>query len=116
MKKLSDFKGTEGITVAARMLGVIMTMLANEKNRALEGESNPLKMFSEFMQNSPEQMKEIFAILSEKDVNEYECDGAEAMMNMLILANDPIIVGLFMSRGLKTEKKSSASAKENTEA
>lgn len=116
MKKLSDFKGTEGIVIAAQVLGVIMTMLAKEENRALEGESSPLKMFSGFMQNSPAEMKEIFAILSERDVKEYDCDGAEAMLNMLILANDPVVIGLFTSRGQKTEKNASASAKANTEA
>lgn len=115
MKKLSDFKDTAGIVAASKVLAVIMDMLADKRNLALSGETNPVKMFTAFMANSPDKMREIFAILSEKEVGDYHCDGAEAMCNMLLLANDPIIVGLFTLQSQKGDANSSGSVSENTE-
>lgn len=115
MKKLSDFKDEKGIEIASEVLSVIMEMLADERNREQEGEKNRFKMFSSFMKNTPGKMKEIFAILSEEDVKTYHCDGAEAMTNLLIMANDPIILGLFLSQSQTGDAKSSGSASENIE-
>lgn len=114
MKKLSDFKDEKGIEIASEVLSVIMEMLADERNRAQNGEKNRFKMFTAFMKNSPDKMKEIFAILSEKDAKSYHCDGADAMTNMMILANDPIILGLFLSQSQKGDAKSSGSVSEST--
>lgn len=114
MKKLSDFKDEKGIEIASDVLSVIMEMLADERNRAQEGEKNRFRMFSAFMKNTPNKMKEIFAILSEEDVKSYHCDGAEAMTNLLIMANDPIILGLFLSQSQTGDAKSSGSVSENT--
>ncbi len=115
MKKLSDFKDKEGIVVASRVLAVIMDMLADKRNFAMKGEDNAIKMFTTFMANSPDKMREIFAILSEQDVRDYHCDGAEAMVNMLLLANDPIVVGLFTLQSQKGDAISSGSVSGNTE-
>lgn len=115
MKKLSDFKDEKGIEIAAKVLSVIMDILANKKNEKQAKAETPLAMFSAFMENSPAEMKKIFSILSEKEYEEYTCDGAEAMTNMLILANDPILVGLFISQGRTGDATSSGSASENTE-
>jgi hypothetical protein len=115
MRKLSDFKDEKGIQIAAEVLAIIMDILANKKNAEQAGAKTPLAMFSAFMKNSPKEMKKIFAILSEKEEAEYTCDGAEAMTNMLILANDSILVNLFISQGRTGDAKSSGSASENTE-
>ena len=116
MKKLSDFKDEKGIEKAADVLAVILEIISDEKNREHKNEKRPFKMFSYFMKNSPEKMKEIFAILSEIDPAEYACDGAEAMTNILILANDPVMMTLFFSQSQSTEEKTSGSGSENTEA
>lgn len=116
MKKLSDFSGREGIIVASKLTGIIMTILANKKNSALHGETNALKLFTAFTENNPDEMMEIFAILSGKAPGEYTCDGAEAMTNLLTLAGDPLIVGLFISQRQTGDATSSASLSENTEA
>lgn len=115
MKKLSDFKDSEGIVVASKVLAVIVEMLSDKRNFAMNGEKNPIQMFSAFMANSPDKMKEIFAILSEKRPGEYHCNGAEALTNMLLLANDPVIVGLFISQSQTGDANSSGSVSENTE-
>lgn len=114
MKKLSDFKDERGIVVASEILSIIMEILANKKNLAQSGNS-PAVMFGEFMKNSPNEMKKIFAVLSEEDPAEYHCDGTEAIMNMMVLANDPVILSLFISQGQTGDAKASASASENTE-
>lgn len=116
MKQLSDFKDEKGIEIAADVLSVIRDILSDEKNREQRSEKRPAKMFSVFMKNSPEKMKEIFAILSEIEPEEYVCDGAEAMTNMLILANDPVMMTLFFSQSQSAEEKISGSGLENTEA
>ena len=113
MKKLSDFRDGKGIEVAANVLAVIMDILSDQKNMAMRHEQNPVKMFTAFMSNSPDKMREIFAILSEVDVSEYHCDGAEALTNMLILANDPVLVSLFMSQSQMRDATSSGSASES---
>ena len=115
MRKLSDFRDEKGIEIAAQVLAIIMDILSNKENMDHTTAKTPLAMFSAFMQNSPKEMRKIFAILSEKDEKDYTCDGAEAMTNMLILANDPILVGLFISQGQTGDATSSGSASENTE-
>lgn len=115
MKRLSDFKDEKGIEIAANLLEIIMTILSNNKNAEQETAKTPLAMFSAFMKNSPNEMKKIFAILSEEDEAKYTCNGAQAMENMLVLANDPILVGLFISQSRTGDAKSSGSASENTE-
>lgn len=115
MKKLSDFRDSKGIETAAKILAVIMDMLSDQRNMNQKNQTNPVKMFSAFMENSPDKMKEIFAILSETDVADYHCNGAEALTNMLLLANDPVIISLFISQSQTRDAASSGSASENTE-
>lgn len=115
MKILSDFHGEQGIVVAASVLGYIMDILTNAENLAMKDEKNPIVMFTTFMKNSPKQMQKIFAVLSEKDPDDYQCDGQEAMVNMLTLANDPLLIGLFTSQSRKGDATSSGSVSGNTE-
>ena len=115
MKKLSDFKDEKAIVVVAQLLEPIMTIVTNPENCKFKDEQNGFKMFSGFLANSPKAMMQIFAILSEQDPASYHCDGAEAMTNILIMANDPIIMGLFLSQSQTGDAKSSGSATESTE-
>lgn len=115
MKKLSDFKDEKGIEVAAKILSIVMEMLSEKKNLEQKNAGTTLEMFSAFMANSPNEMMRIFAILSEQDEESYHCDGSEAIMNMMVLANDPIIISLFISQSRKGDAKSSGSASVNTE-
>ena len=115
MKKLSDFKDGEGIVAASKVLSCIMDILADKRNLAQQGEKNAVKLFTAFMANSPDKMQEIFAILSEEDPENYHCDGAEAMANMLLLANDPVVISLFLSQSQSRGAISSGSVSETTE-
>lgn len=116
VKNLADFKGADGIVVASKLFSIIMTILKDQRNLALKDEKNPLILFSGFMEHSPNEMLKIFAILSEQDPETYTCDGSEAMLNMLKIANDPMLMSLFISQGQKGEAKSSGSASENIKA
>lgn len=116
MKRLQDFEGNEAIITAAKVLGVIIEILKDPRNAEMKGEENGVTLFTAFMQNSPEKMREIFAILSEKEPAEYTCNGTEAIFNMMVLANDPIIMSLFTAQSQKRDATSSGSASENTEA
>lgn len=115
MKKLSDFKDDKGIVIAAQVLAIIMDIFSDQKNLEQRNENNPVKMFSAFMANSPAKMQEMFAVLSECDPADYHCDGAEALTNMLLLANDPVLISLFTSQSQMRDATSSGSVSENTE-
>ena len=115
MKKLSDFEDDKGIEIAAKILEIIMVILQDDRNEEMKGEENIIKMVSTFMKNSPAEMRQIFAILSEQDPETYHCNGAEAMTNMLILINDPVVVSLFISPSQMGDATSSGSPTENTE-
>ena len=115
IKKLSDFKDAKAIEVAANVLSVIGEMFANSENLKQKNAKSTMEMFSAFMANSPECMRKIFAILSDEDPKTYKCYGSQAIMNMMVLVNDPIIVSLFTSQSQTGDATSSGSASENTE-
>lgn len=114
MKKLSDFTGDKGFQIAADVFVVAIEMLRDERNQQQKDEKSPVKMISAFLRNTPDKMRELFAILSETDPKEYQCDGAEALTNVMMLASDPIFLGLFCSQGRTGDAKSSGSVLENT--
>lgn len=113
MKKLAEFKGADAIRVAAKVMGVLSRILADERNRTAKAD-NVMQLFLQFCENSPKEMTEIFAILSEKDPDTYAPDGAEAFENLKTLANDPAIAGLFLSQRRTGDATSSGAASANT--
>ena len=117
MKKLSDFKGAAAMAVATKLTRVIMAILADERNRAIKEGAANWELFTSLAENNPDEMTEILAIMNEKTVEEYEheCDGNKVMTDLLSLASDPLIIGLFISRGQKGDATSSVSRSENTE-
>ncbi len=113
MKRLSEFKNEEAVIVISRLLQPIFRIL--ERIRDIKRPENmpPMQLVSEMLEASPKDVVEIFAILSEKPVEEYECNGAEMMANALKLASDKEFMELF---GLQSQTEtSSGSASENTE-
>lgn len=115
MKKLSDFKDEKAIVVVAQLLEPIMTIVTNPANGKFKDEQNGFKMFSGFLSNSPKSMMQIFAILSEQDVDTYHCDGVEVTKNLMTLVSDSRLIELFTSQGQTGDAISSGSASENTE-
>ena len=115
MKKLSDFKDEKAIAVVAQLLEPILTILFNPENDKFKDEQNGFKMFSGFLANSPKAMMDVFAILSEHDVETYHCDGVEVAQNLLTLASDDRLTELFISQGQTGDATSSGSASVNIE-
>lgn len=114
MKKLSDFKDEKAIVVVAQLLEPIMTIVTNPENGKFKDEQNGFKMFSGFLANSPKSMMQIFAILSEQDVERYHCDGVEVTKNLMTLVSDSRLIELFTSQGQTGDAKSSGSVAVNT--
>ena len=115
MKKLSDFNDESAIVVVAKLIDPVMVILTNPDNKKFKGEKSSVKMFSGFLANSPKAMMEIFAILSEQDVENYHCDGAEVAKNLITLVADDRLIELFISQGQTGDANASGSASENIE-
>lgn len=115
MKKLSDFKDESAIVVVSKLIDPVMAILTNPENQKFKDEKSHIKMFSGFLANSPKAMMEIFAILSEQDVENYHCDCAEAAKNLITLVSDDRLIELFISQGQVGDANASGSASENIE-
>ena len=115
MKKLSDFQDESAIVVVAKLIDPVMAILTNPENQKFKDEKSHIKMFSGFLANSPKAMMEIFATLSEQDVENYHCDGAEAAKNLMTLVSDARLIELFISQGQTGDANASGSASENIE-
>lgn len=110
MKKLSDFKDEQGAVIVARLLPPIFEIVQNAANEKAKNKA-PIEFVSAMLENSPRATMTIFAILSEVEPDEYHTNGAEVLGNVLKLANDEDLMGLF---GLQRQTKtSSGSASES---
>ena len=116
MKKLSEFKDVEAVTVVAKLMAPVMEIITNKENKKLKDAKNAFEMFSGFFANSPDKMIEVFAILSETPVEEYHCNGVEVAQNIMTLVTDESLLQLFTSQRQKGDATSSGSAVESTEA
>ena len=113
MKKLAEFKGTDAIRTAAKVLGILSRILSDERNKHAKAD-NVMGLFLQFAENSPQEMTEIFAVLSEQDPETFAPDGAEAFDCLKTLAHDPAIAGLFLSQRRTGDATSSGAASANT--
>ena len=95
IKQLSEFDGEKGVVIAAQILNEYMVMLRDSRNEATQNAETHSQMLTQFMANSPKSMMKIFAILSEENPAEYNCNAAEAAVNIMKMANDPILRDLF---------------------
>ena len=113
MKKLSEFKNEEGVIVIAKLLQPIARIVQAIKDEPRPDGMNAMAFVSTMLAKSPKDVMEIFAILSETPVEEYECNGASIMADTLTLASDKELMELF---GLQSQTQtSSGSASETTE-
>ena len=113
MKQLSEFKNEEGVVIVAKLLGPISRIVLKMKDAGKKPKGAPVEFLSQMLEDSPKDIMEIFAILSETPVDEYECNAASLLMDTIKLAADKEFMGLF---GLQSQTPtSSGSASENTE-
>lgn len=111
--RLSDFKDERGVEVVAKLLAPISRIAANKANADARGE-NLLVFASAMLQNNASDVKDMLAILDDKDPAEYHCTAATVLVDVFKMISDPAILDLF---GLQRQTPaSSGSASENTEA
>lgn len=111
--RLSEFKDEKGIEVVAKLLIPIGKIATNTKN-AESRNGSKLDFAAALLQNNPGEVKDMLAILADKDPAEYHCTAATVLMDVFNMVSDPELMMLF---GLQRQTTaSSGSASENTEA
>ena len=114
MKQLSEFKNEQGVIVVAQLLNPISRIVLKMKDAGEKPAKNRVEFLSQALAESPKDIMEIFAILSETPVEKYECNAASLLKDTIKLAADNEFMELF---GLQSQTPtSSGSASENTEA
>ena len=113
MKQLSEFKNEDGVVVVAKLMNPIYNMVSVLRGKGLKPEGTPIEFLSKALSECPKHVMEIFAILSETPVEEYECNGASLLMDTVKLASDKEFMSLF---GLQSQTPTSfGSVLESTE-
>lgn len=114
MKTLSEFKNEDGVIVISKLLQPIAKIVQNVKDIKRPDDMTAMGFVSLMLEKSPKEVIEIFAILNETPVEEYECNGASIMLDTLTLASDKELMELF---GLQSQTQtSSGSVSESIEA
>ncbi len=111
--KLSDIKGEDAILAAADLLEPIAKIIGNENVKKAD-RTNKLKFAQAIFRNCPSELIEIFAIIDQKPVDEYEFNLAILPMRIVELLNDPYVLVLFGLQS-QTDVTSSGSATESIE-
>lgn len=113
MKQLSEFQNEEGVIVVAKLLQPIARIVSTMREAGKKPKGKPVEFLSQVLSDSPKDIIEIFAILSETPVEEYKCSAATLLMDTVKLASDKEFMSLF---GLQSQTQtSSGSASASTE-
>lgn len=113
VKRLSEFKGKEGLKVAARIMAPVGKLMRGKDGIDLAGKS-VLEYFSELMEQDYDSVYELMAVLSGEDPKTYSCTGGEALSNLSLMIGDPDLMLFFGLR--RQEADSSGDASGGTEA
>ena len=114
MKRLSEFKNEDGVIVVAKLLQPIFRIVQAMKDEKRPDNMTAMDFVAAMLAKSPKDVVEIFAILSETPVEEYNCSGASILADTIALVSDRELMELF---GLQSQTPtSSGSVSENTEA
>lgn len=111
--RLSEFKDEKGIEVVAKLLVPICNIAANKDNAKARDQS-AAAFAASMLQNNASDVKDMLAILDDKDPAEYHCTAGSVLIDVLNMLSDPELMVLF---GLQRQTPvSSGSASENGEA
>lgn len=105
MKQLSQFKNEDGVIVVAKLLNPISRIVLKMKDEGKKPEGSAVGFLSQVLADSPKDIIEIFAILSETPVENYECNAASLLMDTIKLAADKEFMELF---GLQSQTPTSS--------
>jgi hypothetical protein len=115
--KLSEYKNEDALLKLADLLEPISKIATGDAIKKLRGSgASKLKVAQELLRSNPKEIIEVMAILDDVPVDEYEVNIVTLPVKLVELMNDPEIMSLFKLQGQSSEKTSSGSATENTEA
>lgn len=118
--RLSDFKDERAIDVLADLLEPASAIISNPEVAKVAGKvDDGLKgkmIFAKAMlKNSKDAVLEILAILNDTPVDEYHCNAATIIKDLLDILSDEELLTVFGLRQKKSDDESSGSVTENTE-
>lgn len=114
MKQLSEFKNEQGVIVVAKLLNPISRIVIKIRDKGKKPNGSPIEFLTAVLEESPKDIMEIFAILNEVPVEDYQCNAASILMDTVKLAADKEFMELF---GLQSQTPtSSGSVSASTEA
>lgn len=121
MKRLSEFKDESGIILVSRLMLPIGRIVQNkavlDARTAAKTEGRTLSMLelaSVMLSNGAKDVMEMLALLNETEPEEFHCNAATVLSDVMQMFSDPDLGTLF---GLQSSTPaSSGSASENTEA
>ena len=119
--KLSDYKGEKAMEKLADILEPVCTILADKEIRDMiekagENKTPKVKIVQVAMKSHAKEILEIFAILDDVPVEEYQPSLLEIPARILEILNDEVFTNLFTSQSQKEENANSGSATVSTEA
>lgn len=117
--KLSEFTGKKGVEIAAKVMKPIFKLTANDEIRKLRQKKGVTvdEVLTGMVLNEPDAAMELYAILNEKDIEEYKntCTAATILEDIFLTFADEDLMVLFGLR-VRTTDTSSGSATENIKA
>jgi hypothetical protein len=113
--KLSDIKGEKALDVLADLLEPAAEIMGDKEVEAAYNSGQVLKAVKVAIKNHKKAVLNVLAITEGEDPETYQPNVFSLPAKLLEILNDPEIMGLFSWQG-QTEKTSSGSATENTEA
>jgi hypothetical protein len=113
--KLSDFKDDEAFEVVGKLFVPISQIATTLREMAKEKSCSTMAEYAQGMlQQCPQEMKEIFAILNRQDVEDYHPTAATLFADILSMLSDKELLRLFGVQG--QTQAVSGSAMESTTA
>lgn len=108
--RLSYFEDEKAIQVVAKLLVPIGNIVKNRENVEAKGKS-VIEFASAILQNSASDVMTMFAILNDVPTEEYHCNAATVLQDVLSMLNDPALLQLF---GLQRQTAASSPSASTT--
>lgn len=120
IKRLSDFEDEHAIDVLADLLEPATAIISNPEvakvaDKVDDGIKGKMVFAKAMLKHNRDAVLEILAILSDTEANDYHCNAATVIKDLLHLLSDEELLTVFGLRQKKSDAESSGSATENTE-
>ena len=96
MKRLSDYKGRDGILIIGKLMAPTAEIMTNTKNKTAF-DDGIAAFVSAMCQNTPDAVLKMLSVLSGEE--DYECNGASVFRDVLYVLSDPAMQNLCGSQG-----------------